>query len=189
MSQSAKVTSIDTLESFRANLVVYMAKAGRVLDDVTDDIARTKVWLQTDRVMYWKKEVRQRQKVLDQANAELMTERLADNREAIQARRIAVRKAKDKVQEAEERLARVKYWIRHYESAVEAKTKVVHQMRHFLDYDLKKALAYLEGTSKSLIEYAEIRPAAGGPLTPTGNAATEPPAGETDQGGSSGGQS
>jgi uncharacterized protein (DUF3084 family) len=120
------------------------------------------VWLQTDRVTFWKREVRNCSKKLDQANAELMTERLADNREAIQARKMAVRKAKEKVQEAEEKLARVKYWIRHYESAVESKTKVVHQMRHFLDYDLKKALAYLDGASKSLVEYAEIKPTLGG---------------------------
>ncbi len=184
MSQSAKVTSIDTLDSFRASLVIYMSKATRVLDDVTDDIGRTKVWLQTDRILFWKREVRQRQKVLDQANAELMTERLADNREAIQARKIAVRKAKAKVVEAEERLARVKYWIRHYESTVETKTKVIHQMRHFVDYDLKKALAYLDGASKSLIEYAEIKPTPGSLSPPKTAAPAEPSLGETGGGNS-----
>ena len=158
MSQSARVSSIDSLDAFRANLIVYISKATRVIDDVSDDINRTKVWLQTDRTQFWKKEMRRRQKVLDQANAELMTERLGDNREAIQNRMIAVRRAKEAVAAAEQKLARVKHWIRHYESAVEAKTKVVHQMRHFLDYDLKKALAYLEGSSRSLAEYAELRP-------------------------------
>jgi len=188
MSQSAKVTSIDTLESFRANLVVYMAKANRVLDDVSDDLGRTKVWLQTDRVLFWKKELRQRQKVLDQANAELMTERLADNREAIQTRKIAVRKARGKVEEAEARLARVKYWIRHYESTVESKTKVVHQMRSFVDYDLKKALAYLDGASKALIEYAEIKPVAGSPLPPSQNSSNGPDPGDASDQNSSGGE-
>lgn len=162
MSQSAKVTSIDTLDAFRANLIVYMAKATRALDDVSEDVGRTKIWLQTDRVLHWKKELRLRCRALDQAQAELMTERLADNREAIQARKIAVRKAKQRVEYAEEKMARVKYWLRHYESAVEAKTKVVHQMRHVLDYDLKKALAYLDGASKALLEYAEIKPVADG---------------------------
>lgn len=158
MSQSAKVTSIDTLDSFRANLIVYLSKATRVLDDVTDDIGRTKVWLQTECISRWKKEVRLRTRALDQANAELMTERMANNREAIQARKMAVRKAKERVVEAEAKVERVKYWIRNYESKVEAKTKVVHQMRHYLDYDMKRAIAYLDGAAKSLADYAELKP-------------------------------
>lgn len=160
MPQQARVTSIETLDSFRASLLVYVAKATRVLDDVTDHIGRTKVWLQSECIVRWKKEVRMRSRALDQANAELMTERLADNREAIQARKIAVRKAKARVEEAEGKLARVKHWIRHYESAVESKTKVVNQMRYYLDYDMKKATAYLEGAAKSLAEYAELKPVA-----------------------------
>lgn len=181
MSQSAKVTSIDTLDSFRASLIVYLSKATRVLDDVRDDVGRTKVWLHTECLSHWKKEIRLRQRTLDQANAELMTERLADNREAIQTRKMAVRKAKARVEEAEAKLARVKYWIRNYETKVEAKSKVVHQMQHYLDYDMKKAVAYLEGAAKSLAEYADLKPAS--------KTVSAPAAGKKDEAGPSGGES
>jgi hypothetical protein len=93
-ASNARVTSIDALDDFRAKLLVYVARARRLLDDVSDDVVRTRVWLQSDRLPYWKKQVWLRQKQLAMADQELMTARLSDTKEALQARRIAVNKCK-----------------------------------------------------------------------------------------------
>jgi len=156
-ASNARVTSIDALDDFRAKLLVYVARARRLLDDVNDDVVRTRAWLQSDRLPYWKKQVWQRQKQLAAADQELMTARLSGMEEAVQARRMAVNKCKTAVQEAEERLGRVKHWIRQYGTAVEPRAKVVTHMRQMVDHDLRKAVAFLENAAVTLTEYAEIR--------------------------------
>lgn len=154
----ARVTSIEVLDDFRAKLLVYIARANRILDDVNDDVARTRVWLQTDRLMYWKRQVREKEKALAIADQELMTARLSDTKEALQARRMAVNKCKAALQVTEARLAKVKHWIRHYATAVEPKTKAVVQLRHVLDADMRKAVAFLEQAAAALADYAEVSP-------------------------------
>src|SRR6476660_4291365 len=115
IAQSAKVTSIEALDAFRASLIIYLEKAGRLLDEITDDVSRTRVWLQTDRQLYWKNQIRQRAKELAQAEQEHLTARLSGMPEAIQARRLVVNKAKARVRDAEAGLERVKHWMQKYE--------------------------------------------------------------------------
>ena len=154
---NARVTSIDALDDFRAKLLVYITRARRLLDDVNDDVVRTRAWLQSDRLPYWKKQVWLKQKELAAADQELMTARLSDMPEAVQARRMVVNKCKAALRETEERLEGVKKWVKHYGSAVEPKAKVVIQMRQVVDHDLRKAVAFLENAASTLTDYAEIR--------------------------------
>lgn len=167
---NARVTSIDALDDFRAKLLVYVTRARRLLDDVNDDVIRTRAWLQSDRLPYWKKQVWLKQKELAAADQELMTARLSDMPEAVQARRMVVNKCKAALSETEERLERVKKWLKQYGTAVEPKAKVVIQMRQVVDHDLAKAVAFLAQAASTLNDYAEIRKAA-------------PPAGDSAGGG------
>ena len=52
MPHSAKVTSFEALDAFKASLIVYLEKAGCVLDDGSDDVVRTRIWLQSDRQLH-----------------------------------------------------------------------------------------------------------------------------------------
>ena len=164
MPQTAKVTSIEAIDAFKASLIVYLEKAGCVLDDVCDDVVRTRIWLQTDRQLHWKNQTRQRTRQLAQAEQELLTARLSGLSEAIKARQMAVNKARLALREAEERLACVKQWLRQFETQVESRAKVVAQFRHSLAHDMRKAVAFLEGAATTLTAYADMAPPA--PLTP-----------------------
>jgi len=53
MSDQAKISSIDALEAFRADLIQYIAKARVALEDMEGDVRRTQTWLDTDRAQYW----------------------------------------------------------------------------------------------------------------------------------------
>lgn len=169
-ASNARVTSIDALDDFRAKLLVYIERARRLLDDVNDDVIRTRVWLQSDRLPHWKKQVWLKQKQLAMADQELMTARLSDMPEAVQARRLVVNRCKAALKETEERLDRVKEWVKRYGSFVEPKTKVVVQMRQLLDHDLIKALAFLENAATTLTDYAGIRKT----TQPPGDSAGDP---------------
>jgi len=173
MSQTAKVTSIEAIDAFKASLIVYLEKAGSVLDEVSDDVVRTRTWLQSDRQLHWKHQTRQRTRELAQAEQELMTARLSGMPEAIKARQMTVNKARLALREAEERLGRVKQWMRQFETQVETRAKVVAQLRHLLAHDMGKAVAFLEGTAASLAAYAGITP-------PTPLTTTQPRTNETE---------
>jgi len=166
MAQSAKVTSIDALDTFKANLIVYLEKAGRILDGVCDDVVRTRIWLQTDRQLHWKNLIHQRTRALAQAEQELLTARLSGLPEAIKIRRLAVNKAKLAVEEAENGLTRVKQWVRQYETQVESHAKVVSKLRQTLALDMGKAVAFLDRAATTLADYAGMSPPARTATTP-----------------------
>ena len=53
MAEQAKVTSLDALESFRAKLIVFLSKSRRSIDEVSDEIRRTRNWLQGEQRVHW----------------------------------------------------------------------------------------------------------------------------------------
>lgn len=156
MSTPARVHSIEELDAFRAVLLVYLDKAERVLDDTMNDVVRTRVWLETDRRLHWRNQIRDRSKTLSLAEAELLTAKLSGHPEAIQDRRMAVNRAKRALEEAEAGRDRVERWLRHFESEVESRTQVVTQLRQVLSHDMRKAVAFLDAASAALADYAGL---------------------------------
>ena len=156
MASEAHVASIAALDDFRAALVIYLERAGRILDDVRGEVVGTRDWLQTDRQSHWKQVIHRRGKELAQAEAELLTARLSGNPGAIQDRRLVAQRARHALEEAEAGLSRVRRWLRHYESEVEARAKVVHQVRQTLGYDMAKAVAFLQEAATILADYAAL---------------------------------
>ena len=158
MPDKAKVTSLEVLETFRSNLIVYLERAKRALDEISEEVMRTRIWLQDDRRAYWQGEIRRRAKKLEEKQQELFSAELANLREATEAERMAVLQAKRALNEAQERLEVVKKWTRQYDSRVEPLAKEVDKLRDVLVSHMGKAVMYLTQTNKTLAEYAEIAP-------------------------------
>ena len=161
MATQAKVTSIDTLESFRASLILFLSKAHCSLDEVSDEVRRTRNWIQNDRRVHWEGEVRRRKRVLDQAEQELFSARMSVLRKTTTLQQAVVRKAKAALEEAEGKLRNVKNWNRSFDSSTEPLVKGMEGFRHFLDQTMPKAIAYLVRAQKTLESYAAT-PAPGG---------------------------
>src|SRR5205814_9895461 len=89
---------------------------------------------------------------------ERLTARLSGMPDAIQTRRMAVNQAKQALLEAEEGLARVKHWIRHYETQAQSHSKLITQLRHSLAFDMGKAVAFLDRAAATLAAYGEMSP-------------------------------
>lgn len=151
-----KVTSTEALEMFRASLIIFLTKAHRSLDEVGDEVRRTRSWLQHDQRLHWQGEARRRQKVLDAAQQEYMSARLSGLRDSTTAQQQAVHKAKRALAEAEEKLRLVKIWNRDFGSGVDPLLKNLEGLRYYLNHDLPKALSYLLQAQKTLEAYAAI---------------------------------
>ncbi len=163
MAEQAKVSSFDALETFRADLIVFLTKARRSADGVRDEVRATRQWITHDRRLHWEGEIKRWRRTLDQAEGDLMNARMSTLRDNISAQQRAVLKAKRALADAEEKLRRVKRWNRDFDSAADPLTRRVEGLREFLDHDLPKAVGYLAQALTTLDAYAE---ATASPETP-----------------------
>jgi hypothetical protein len=159
MPDRAKVSSLEAIESFRAKLIIYREKAGRVLDEISDEVIRTRLWLENDRITHWQNEIKRRKRELEMRQQELFSAQLSGLREASYVQQQAVVKAKQALRDAEERLQRVKQWSRQFDQRVEPLAHHVDKLRHTLGNDLGQAVAWLGELLKTLAAYAELSPA------------------------------
>jgi hypothetical protein len=156
MADQAKVTSIDALETLRSELILFITSARQSVDEVHDDVRRTRMWLQTEQRPHWEREIRKRTKLLGDAKAELLTARMSEIRGSTQTQEMAVRKAQRALDQAEEKLRAVKTWVRNFDHAVDPLLKRLESMRFFIDLDLPKGVAYLVQAQRTLESYASI---------------------------------
>ena len=173
MSQHAKVRSIEAIDAFRTALLLYRDHASRILEELQTEIHRTRSWLEGDCLLRWRKLVHDRQALLEQAEAELLTARLSNHTSVIQEKRLIVNRARLAVRQAEEGIARVQHWKRHFATDIEARAKPALNFRQTLDSDVQQAIAWLKETVDILESYAAI-PAPAATAAPTTPATTTP---------------
>jgi predicted transcriptional regulator len=175
MSTGAHVTSLEAIEAFRAKLIVYREKAGRVLDEVADEVTRTRLWLDHDCTARWQREIRARGRELEMRQQELFSAQLSGLLEASALQQAAVHKARRAIRAAEEKLQTVKQWRQQFDHRVEPAAKQVEKLRHYLGHELGLAVADLAEISRALAAYAELSPVSAAappkPAPPEGSAA------------------
>ena len=157
MSDQAKVSSIEALESFRGSLVRYIEKAKRALDDVNGEIRRTRTWLESDRRVHWERQVKMREKKLAQADQELYSAQLSPLKETNSFQKMAVMKARRALVEAREKLEVVKKWRQAYDTTVENKSRRLEALDFKVSRQLPKAVVFLGEAIKALEAYADTR--------------------------------
>ena len=171
MPERARVTSLEAIDDFRAKLIIYRDRAGRVLDEVSDDVVRTRLWLQSERPAHWQNQIRRLTHELERRQQELFSAQLSNLSDSSNVQQVAVTKARRAIRDAEEKLKTTKQWHRQYDQRVEPLGRLVEKLRHQLGHDLGLAVAKLNEMTKTLTAYAEMSPA--------GTAATPHPASET----------
>ena len=155
MADQARITDLDAIESFRSALIVFISKTRQAINVAQDAVKKTRNWLQLEQPAFWSAQIRQRQKRLEQANAELMSARLSEFIESPVVQQMAVRKARAALEESEEKLRRTKAWAREYDRAVDPMMRTLDGIRDFIDNDLALAVAQLVEMQKILEGYAE----------------------------------
>src|SRR2546427_787527 len=103
MAEQAQVTSVEALESFRASLILFLSKARPTLEEVSNEVLRTRLWLQNDQRNYWERQMRLRARELERAKQELFSARLSKLQKATAAQEMALHRAQSAVAEAEEK--------------------------------------------------------------------------------------
>jgi hypothetical protein len=155
MDQQARITDTDALENLRSALIVFQARAKRSIDEVLDEVNRTKRWLQQEKREYWENQIRIRNRKLEQAEQELFNAKLSEFRDSIAREKMIVMKLRALVTEAEDKLKGVKFWDRNYEGSVVPLTKGLMSLREFLDQDMPRGIWQIANSIKALDAYTE----------------------------------
>ena len=169
----AKVTSIDALEVFRASLIVFLNKAHSALDQAGDEVRRTRSWIVQEQRTHWENEARRHARALAQAEQELLSARMTKALDNLSAQQLAVHKTRRALEEAQEKVRKVKLWTRDFDGAVEPMAKGLNSLRGYLDHDLPRGIAYLAEVQKIMESYTE---ASGAVAAPGGEMPAEVPA-------------
>lgn len=177
MAERAQVRSVDAIDDFRAHLVVYLSKIQPLLDEVSADLRRTQVWLETDGRHLAEREVRRRSRDLEEAQQALLSARLSSFREATILEQTAVHTARRALEAAEDRLRRVRTWTREFGPRTDSLARQVGILDAVLSQELGGAVPWLTAVLGHLEAYAEVRPgggatAASAPPTDAGNPVT-----------------
>src|SRR5512140_877115 len=108
MPERAHVSSVDALERFRSNLIVYLTKARATLEEVSTDVQRMRGWLEGEQRTHWENEVRRRSQALQEAQQALFSAKLSTFRDAGSVEQMLVHRAKRALEEATVKLRVVK---------------------------------------------------------------------------------
>ena len=170
--QQAKVTSLDALEAFRSSAIVFMTKARRAVDQASDEVRRTRHWLEGDRRTFWEGELRKRTRAFERAEQELVSARFSEFNESMHIQKAALRKAKDAVDAATEKLRAIKTWSRNFDGHFDPMVKRLDTLRQYLEHDMPKAIAYLTQVITTLESYTQLM--GGGPVDATPDSGAPP---------------
>ena len=86
MVQPAQVTSVDAIEAFRASLIVYLAKARSVLEEISAEVQHTRQWVGTYQRLHVENQLRSRLRKLEEAQEALFNARLSQFSPSIKIR-------------------------------------------------------------------------------------------------------
>ena len=158
MPEKAHVTSVEAIDNFRAQLIVYVSKARPALEEVTSEVLRMRLWLENEQRATLEALVRRRRKEFDQAQAALSSARMAVIKHDNSAEQMAVTRARRRHEEAEHKLKRLKYWDREFATVVEPLAKQLEKLHTVLSNDMGKAAAHLARVVSMLDAYADVAP-------------------------------
>jgi len=154
VADQANVGDVEAIERFRSSLVVFVERLNGVLDEVSDEVKRTRIWLQTDQKLALQHEMKRRQRNLEQLEQEMFTARLSKLASAKTGAQMQINNQRREIRELEDKMRAVAAWLRNYDSLVETEARKVEKLRHFLDIDMKKANVFLSESVKHLSDYA-----------------------------------
>ena len=158
MSAQAQVTSIESLESFRSDLIIYLGQMLPALDEASGEVMRMRHWLQVEQRGFWDDQLRRRRRKLEEAQGELFNKRISLMNDSTVLAQMELQRAQRAVAEAEQKIAALKKWALELERLAEPLVKQVDSLRGYLTGDLGMGVISLTEAIKSLDAYTQTAP-------------------------------
>jgi hypothetical protein len=160
MSQAARVDSIEKLKEFRVALCLFIDAVGTALNEAEAEIQRTTIWLSHDQNSYWKAQITRRREQFSQAknalNAKKLTRTPLGGRYSVVDEEQAVAIAKQRLEEAERKLANVQRWARFFEDEILDYKGQTQSLARSTEAELPMAIAQLDRMITALDSYVAL---------------------------------
>ena len=105
------------------SLIVFLNKAHSALDQASDEIRRTRSWIQHDQRTYWENEARRRARALAQAEQELLSARMTKALDNLTAQQAGGEQGAPRAGGGAGEMRKVKLWMRDFDGTVEPLAK------------------------------------------------------------------
>jgi hypothetical protein len=157
MSESANVHSIDLLKHLQEVLARFGVDAQTALGSATLEILRVQNALE-EKLKYWQQQGFKRHEEMNQARAALSHARALHEGKSIGCveQEIALRKAQERVREAEAKFTLTKRWLRELPNVAKEEEGPARALSGFLETNLRQGIALLESKVASLEAYFAI---------------------------------
>ncbi len=160
MSDFARVDSVRALKEFRVSLCKFAERARTGLDEADSAIHRTRVWLTQEQHVYWKGQIPKRGEAVTRAKLELTRKTVhktpLGGKYSVVEERKALAVAKRRLEEAEQKFANVRRWIRQLEHEVFAYKGPVRGVERSIEHDVPAGVARLDNMIEALEAYAAV---------------------------------
>jgi len=156
MNDAAKVSSIEAIADFRVSLIKFLEEANTAIVSMQMEVNRSMEWLNHDRPLYWKRQVQKRYEQVTQARQDLKScERrtVGGKKPDCAEEEKQLRKAKRRLQEAEELLDSIPRWRSKISRESDEYKGRMNNLERFLNNDLVRAVVLLERMSDILDTY------------------------------------
>lgn len=169
MGQSARVTSVDALRDFREVLFKFCDRVRDGLCATQMDSRRVVDRLLFELPSFWKQQVHERQEDVAQAQADwhrVKLMRAQDYKVDEVGPRRALERAKASLEEAEEKIEKVRHWGRVAQRAVEEYEGRARGLADLVEGDPPPSVVFLDRVIGSLDAYLKVALPAGAPDKP-----------------------
>jgi len=162
MSQFARVDSFGALQDFKVALCTFAEVVRLALDEAEGEIRRTIIWLKQDQHSYWKGQVRKRTELVARAKAALQQKKMQGTALGGRASDVEERKALAaavrQLEEAEQKLANVRRWVRQLEIETFNFKATVQGLEHAVEAGVPRSTGRLDGMIRALDSYVALVP-------------------------------
>jgi len=187
MGEQAKVADVETVERFRAALLVAAEAFGLALEDAASELDRTVHWVESERIDVWKRRIRAAQDEVVACKSALYRKQeikaTPEARPSVVDERKALERAQRKLAFAEERLRASKRWAVELPRQAIVFKGAISPMQAMLDRDIPQLAGAMRRMTEHLAEYLRGPEGAAEMLRLLG----ESPSGAMVRGGSEGG--
>jgi hypothetical protein len=157
MSEQVKVADVETIERFRASLIMAAETFGLALEEAEGEVERTLAWLETDRPETWRKRIRKSQdKVVECKSALFRKQEIKATPEArpsVVDERKALERAQRQLEACEEKLRNSRKWATELPRQMVVFKGALSGMHALLDRDVPRINAMLKRMTEHLEEY------------------------------------
>jgi len=159
MNNQADVRSTEQLKQFRAALALYSEDTLAALGAVEMEARRVLQWLQHDRPVYWREQIKKRREQVAAAKAEVFRRQLAKtahNNPSFSEQKEILRQAEANLRDAEMRAAQVKKWDPILRQAILEYHGSIRRIKDLASGDIPRASLRLGRIIEALEAYLRV---------------------------------